>query len=308
MRTKTQPTISVIGAGRMGTALALAAMRSGYTIEALVVRRPARRAPLALRAAYDLLHCPIIAADDLARLPESDIFFLTTPDDSLLKTAENLFAVFRERPPKQRIALHASGALASEEIAVLRGAKFAVASLHPLVSISAPLTGADSLRTANFCLEGDARAVRVARAIVGALGGQSFSIKTEDKPLYHAAAVLSSGHVIALLDVALELLRRCGLSDALSRRLIVPLVQTTIDNFAGQGAVGALTGPFARFDARVIRKHLDALSSLSDALPLDVYRTLGQRASALASQKNRSRSGLAELQNLLGADTKQRKS
>ena len=63
-----------------------------------------------------------------------------------------------------------------------------------------------------WSVEGDKAALRVGKAIVRDLGGKSFSIRSEDKPLYHAAAVMSAGNVVALFDVALEMLVQCGLT------------------------------------------------------------------------------------------------
>src|SRR5215211_7835679 len=86
-----KPGISVVGAGRMGTALAIALARAGYRVDALVARRlsHARRAarltgasPLALSSAQ------------LDRLPTSDILFITTPDDAIESTATELAATF----------------------------------------------------------------------------------------------------------------------------------------------------------------------------------------------------------------------
>ena len=44
------------------------------------------------------------------------------------------------------------------------------------------------------------------------VGGRSFTVETKKKALYHAAAVLTSGHTVALFDLAARLLVRCGLS------------------------------------------------------------------------------------------------
>jgi predicted short-subunit dehydrogenase-like oxidoreductase (DUF2520 family) len=57
-------------------------------------------------------------------------------------------------------------------------------------------------RDVYFCVEGDARAVRIARMLVAQLGGRSFTVTSESKPLYHASAVRASGHVVALFDLA----------------------------------------------------------------------------------------------------------
>src|SRR4051812_4119506 len=204
----------MIGAGRMGTALALALSSHGYEIEAVVARHLAHaRRSAKLAGAQTLALTPT----ELKRLPASDILFITTPDDAIEATARHLAAILEsekrksagEQKQNARVALHASGALSSDVLQSLRRVGFTVGSLHPLVSVSEARHGARSLSSAFFCIEGDRRAQSIARSLVRSLGAKSFSINTKDKALYHAAAVMSSGHVTALFEIATELLARC---------------------------------------------------------------------------------------------------
>lgn len=167
----------------------------------------------------------------------------------------------RRTPSSVRpVALHASGALSSDALAPLRACGYAVGSMHPLVSVSEPIAGAESLRSAYYCIEGERAAACAARRLVGHLGGRSFSIATKDKALYHAAAVMTSGHTVALFQLATELLARCGLGERAARRVLLPLLQSTIENLSTQTPARALTGTFARADAATVRKHLVALA------------------------------------------------
>ena len=100
----------------------------------------------------------------------------------------------------------------------------------------------------------------LARAIVRDLGGKSFSIRSEDKPLYHAAAVMSAGNVVALFDVALEMLVQCGLTRPAAQRILLPLIASTVRNLETKDPVDALTGTFSRGDVETVKRHLKALS------------------------------------------------
>ena len=55
--------------------------------------------------------------------------------------------------------------------------------------------------------------MKIAEKLVTDLGGKSFSIETKYKTLYHASAVTACGHLVALLDVAFEMLSKCGLDE-----------------------------------------------------------------------------------------------
>ncbi len=287
-----KPSVSIIGAGRLGTAFACALTACDYPISAVVNRR--RRHAEQARALIDA-HPQALTAAQLKHLPPSDLLLITTPDDAIAETASRLAESFRQSSssgalPKQRIALHTSGALSSKELASLRDVGFAIGSMHPLISVSDPLSGAESLREAFYCIEGEAKAVRLAKRMVRDLGGQSFTIKAQQKALYHVAAVMTSGHAVALFDFAAQLLCRCGLTERAAHRVLLPLLRSTLQNLSVQSPRRALTGPFARSDAATVRRHLAALRTKLPAPitedALELYTLLGRRSLQLAEQAN----------------------
>ena len=273
--------VSIVGSGRLGTALARALASSAYKVEAVVARQiaHARRAAKLLGPATLAL-----SEEQLERLPASKIVFITTPDAEILKTATRLAGL--EGSSKGRTVLHTSGALsASEVLAPLAAAGFATGSIHPLVSISESRVGAEKLRGAYYCLEGDVIARRVARSIVKDLGGHSFYISSKYKPLYHAAAVMASGHVTALIAIAIDMLTQCGIDERTARRVLRPLLESTMANLSASGPEAALTGTFARGDLVTVRRHLQALSNKTPAAALAAYKLLGRQSLALTQQK-----------------------
>jgi predicted short-subunit dehydrogenase-like oxidoreductase (DUF2520 family) len=276
-----KPTVSIVGSGRLGTALAKALCDSHYKIEAVVARRIAHA-----RLASSLLSPETLALSekDLQVLPASKIILITTPDGEILKAAKRIATL--ETSPRGRTVLHTSGALAASEVlAPLAAAGFATGSLHPLVSISDPRTGSEKLHGAFYCLEGDTAATRIARSIVKDLEGHSFHIDSDFKPLYHAAAVMASGHVTALVALATEMLVQCGLDKKTVRRVLLPLLESTVANLAVAEPATALTGTFARGDLVTVRRHLQALSNKGLGEALAAYKLLGRRSLELAGKK-----------------------
>jgi len=280
-RKSKKPTVSIVGSGRLGTALARALAASHYEIEALVSRKivHARRAAALVGSATIAL-----SEKQLPDLPASKIILITTPDGEILKTADRIASLVASS--RGRTVLHTSGALAASEVlAPLAAAGFATGSLHPLVSISEPRTGAEKLRGAFYCVEGDAAANRVARSIVNDLQGHSFHIASNSKPLYHAAAVMASGHVTALVTLATEMLIQCGLDEKTARRVLLPLLESTVANLSVSEPATALTGTFARGDLVTVRRHLQALSNTRLTEALAAYKLLGRRSLELAEKK-----------------------
>src|ERR1041384_3054055 len=197
---KQKPAVSIIGSGRLGTTLGVALLHRGYSIQSLVARRvqSARRAARLLDADVQVL-----AAKALRALKPADVFLITVPDDQIASVTEEMSSL-----EFNATALHTSGALSSEVLAPLRKKGWHTGSIHPLLSVS---KAGDPIEGAFWSVEGDKSAVRLGKTIVQDLGGRSFFIRSEDKPLYHAAAVMVSGNVVALFDVALEMLMDCGL-------------------------------------------------------------------------------------------------
>jgi len=275
MKHKTE--VSIVGPGRLGTALAIALAAKGYPLGSLA----ARRRESARRAAA-LLDVPIrvSAVKELADRPAPGLLLITTPDDQIARVAEAL-ANLEWETDGTPTALHTSGALSAEQLRPLAEKGWSTGSVHPLVSVSEPKAGARLLKDAFWCVEGDKRAVRLARALVRDLDGKSFSIESKNKPLYHAAAVMVSGNVTALFDVASQMLVQCGLTARQARQVLLPLLSSAVNNLHDLDPALALTGTFARGDLETVKRHLAALEDNEPTL--EIYRLLGQWSLDLAA-------------------------
>ena len=274
---KQKSEVSIIGTGRLGTTLALALSGSGYTIRSLVSRggQSARKAARLLDA-----NVQVLAANQLRTLIDADVFLITVPDDQIAAVGRELSEINADR--NKITVLHTSGALSSEVLAPLRDKGWHTGSIHPLMSVSA--VHDSHLEGAFWSVEGDRNALRLGKQIVRDLGGKSFSIRTEDKPLYHAAAVMVSGNVVALFDVALEMLGECGLDRKTARAVLLPLIASTVRSLQTKSPEESLTGTFSRGDVETVKRHLAALKNKELAEALDLYRLLGQRSLKLTKE------------------------
>jgi predicted short-subunit dehydrogenase-like oxidoreductase (DUF2520 family) len=297
-RKRAKASVSIIGAGRLGQALALALHASGYPVLGLVARRT-RKAEAAVRLLPKSNPRPLaLSVGQLRRLPPSDLTLICTPDDAIEGVVRQL-ASYEIEKPRLRIVLHTSGALSSKVLAPLAKAGFHTGSMHPLVSVSEPHAGAKALRGAFYCLEGDKAAMRLARGIVADLNARSFSMRPESKALYHAAAVMASPHLVALFDLAVGMLAACGLGRQNARKVLLPLVESTVENFKVSDTAKALTGTFARGDLATVARHLAALSDPAQSEALEVYRLLGLHSLKLASRKRLNSRAINEITRLL---------
>lgn len=284
--------ISIIGVGRLGGALALALAKKGYSVENII----ARRRETAERIARDINPKPqILTSNEPEKLARSEIIFITTQDSEIESVAENLAENLSNKP----FVFHASGSLSSQVLRSLSAVGCKVGSIHPLVSVSDSFLGADRFKDVFFCLEGEPQAVALAEKIVGDLQGKFFTVETKFKTLYHASAVTASGHVTALISIAVEMLAACGLSNEKAQEILLPLVKSTIENLEKQTPSQALTGTFARADVETMKKHLAAIRETVAPELLEVYLQLGLRSAHLAERQGADAENLALMKRIL---------
>src|ERR1043166_965019 len=293
---KSKPSVAIIGSGRLGTAFGIALAKAGYPIGLAVAwhKRSAARAANLINDTTEAASIKQVIEGRVPSLLDVDLLLIATPDDAIQEAARHLAARFdngagRPDVASNKVALHTSGALTADELRPLREKGFATGSIHPLISISDAAGGAAWLHRAFFTVEGGAQAVRVARQAVSDLGGNSFRISARDKPLYHAAALMASPNLTALFDIALEMLTRCGLSKTRARHVLLPLVQSTLDNLKKHSPAKALTGPLKRGDVATIRKHLTAIGAAGMQDALAVYIALARHSMSLPNKVRRRR-------------------
>lgn len=289
---KTKPTLTIIGPGRLGIALALALSERGYSIKSLVGRSRSR-----LKKAAALLdgQVRLVVAKEIQQLTYTDLTIITTPDDQLASVAKALCRVKTEAGT----ALHSSGAFSSEVLSPLADRGWRTGSIHPLVSVSDSLAGAKSFEGAFWCVEGDGDAVKAGRSLIRDLQGRSFSISTTVKPLYHAAAVMTSGNVVALFDVAIDMLSQCGLNRNEARRVLLPLLESTVANLRTRMPAKAMTGTFSRGDVATVKQHLRALTGKDLREARALYSLLGLKALKLAEENHLDQKVSRRIANML---------
>ncbi len=278
-----KPRIAIVGPGRLGSALAQELRRVGYRITEIVSRNSVASRRKA-RALAKKVHA--VATMSNPRL-DADLVWFCVPDREIGKAARQMAQV---ADWKGKIAFHSSGALASDELHVLRRRGAAVASVHPLMTFVR--ASVPSLQGISIALEGDAKALRVAREIAGDVGADAFSISKSKKAAYHAWGGFTSPLLIALLVTGERVAQAAGLSPADARKKMLPIVRQTLANYAKLGPAGAFSGPIVRGDAQVVRKHVKELRKIPGAK--EVYLALARAGFRYLPLRNRK-----ELEKLL---------
>ena len=268
---------ALIGAGRVGRALAEALFHRGWKCVAVISRHQEQARILAARVEA------AVAEEQLSRLPENfSHLFICTPDDQLSAISSQLHQLHRQWD--HIFIAHTSGTHSSLILQPLAERGASVASLHPAMSFTGAAGEWQKLigglaAPVGFALEGDAAAQSSGRKVLAVLEASYILLSPEQKTLYHVACVLVANYLVTLHAQAEALLQRAGVTEG--RALLQNLSRTVLDNLAVQPTAAALTGPIARGETSVIEAHLRLLiEQFPSMLPL--YRELGKATLELA--------------------------
>jgi len=267
--------LAIIGAGRVGRALGRRLREAGWKIGAVVTRSEA-----SARRAVRFIGAGKSFAGMTYQVLLSQVILITTPDDEIAFAAREL-ARIGEEELRGRVVLHTSGAMDSGALETLRVQGAAVGSMHPLQSFSGVTV--PSLEGRVFAIEGQAPAVRVARRIARELGGTPVRVDGGKKLLYHAAAAMAAGHILAVEEAATQLLLSLGMKRREAVRALLPLTRQVLDNFETLGPRPSWTGPLSRRDFKVVHAHSQALRDSPEEFML-AYESLSRLAARVLAQ------------------------
>ena len=246
-----RPVVSIVGPGRLGTALALNLQRAGWDVARIAVRADAASLSAARKLARPV-DAKVVRIGESA-LPEG-LAWITVPDGVIGDVAAQLAL---QQNWKGMTVFHSSGALTSDELAPLRDAGARVASVHPGMTFVRKVI--PSLQGVPFGIEGDSAALRLARRVIADVGGTSVTIRKENKVLYHAFDAFASPLLIVLMAALEEVGKAAGIPERKMRSMAGPLLRRTLENYLQHGAAAAFSGPFVRGDVAVVGRHLTEL-------------------------------------------------
>lgn len=211
-----------------------------------------------------------------------DVLFITVPDSQI----QGIWDQIRAFPVREKFICHCSGSLSSAIFSDITEAGAYGYSIHPMFPFNSKTTSYEDLQEALFTLEGDQAHKDQMRSFLSPLPNPVVEIRPEQKVRYHAAAVMASNQMAALMNRSLKLLEDCGFTEQEGLAALAPLVRQNLENILQSGPKDALTGPVERNDAVTVKKHLQALS-VEDK---EIYIPLCRELVRIAGSKHPSRS------------------
>ncbi|MFD4583398.1 Rossmann-like and DUF2520 domain-containing protein [Streptomyces sp. NPDC087659] len=265
-------TVGVVGAGRVGPALAASLQLAGHRPVAVSGVSDAS----VRRAAAMLPDVPLVPpAEVLAR---AELVLLTVPDDVLPGLVEGLAETGAVRPGQ--LLVHTSGRYGAAVLDPARRAGALPLALHPAMTFTGTSVDVQRLAGCSFGVTAPEELRLAAEALVIEMGGEPEWIEEANRPLYHAGLALGANHLVTLVAQAMELLRTAGVSAP--DRMLGPLLGAALDNALRSGDA-ALTGPVSRGDAGTVAVHVSELRKHAPGMVagyLAMARTTADRALA----------------------------
>lgn len=268
MLTKSNLKIGIIGAGKVGSALAQSLRMSGYQVNGIASLTHASAVKLAM-----LVGANVQSLDEITQ--QCSLIFIATNDDSVTQVVQNA------KWNSNHMVVHMSGSLSLEVLNDAKSMGSSIASLHPIQTF----VGQDSsFVDVYFGLDTSSAILRdLLKNIVSELGGKIIDVSSADRALYHASAVMSCGYITAVLNDAVATWVSANLDYEDGMQALARLATSTIMNIEKIGFSESLTGPIKRNDKASVKKHIATLQARSPHL-LDLYCSVGKRMVSLVYQ------------------------
>jgi len=257
---------AIVGCGKVGKALGKFLAAAGYDAVGT-----ASKSRSSAKEAADLLNIGRYSDIPWEITPSADVVLITSPDSAIADTCR---LIAENNGFKSGcVVLHCSGALPSTILSSAGRCGAVTGSMHPLQSFAADDFSRNPFAGIIIAVEGEPKALTIAKEMATALGATPLTIQTAAKTLYHAAAVVASNYLVTLLSLAFRLLDEAGISGPAAYNALQPLIHGTLANIQSIGIPQALTGPIARGDVETIKQHLVEIGSKTPQLT-DLFKTL----------------------------------
>jgi predicted short-subunit dehydrogenase-like oxidoreductase (DUF2520 family) len=267
--------IGFIGAGTVGTALAILLNEKGYHFVGA-----SRRSKTTAGSSPKTVSNLHLLESNQAVADASDLVFITTPDDAIATVASQV------NWHRGQSVVHCSGADSTAVLEPARKAGASTGGFHPLQTFAGIEQAVANIPGSTFAIEAEEPLKTTLKEMAMALGGNWIELKAADKAAYHAAAVFACNYLVTLVKLATDLWQTFSIPPDKATRALLPLLRGTLNNIETLGIPQCLTGPIARGDTGTITKHINTLQEKAPAL-VQPYKELGRQTIPISLAKGK---------------------
>jgi predicted short-subunit dehydrogenase-like oxidoreductase (DUF2520 family) len=236
--------IVLIGAGNVATHLGLALLQSGYEIIQVYSRtsESARKLASKLNCSYT------IAIQEIT--DQADIYIFSVSDDAL----ETCIKTFTH---ENKLLVHTAGSMGIE---VLSQKSNRTGVIYPLQTFSRQV--AVDYKNIPVCLEASCKEDFIhLEKLAKKISDQVIRVDSRQREILHIAAVFACNFTNHMYVIAEKILEK----EKIPFSILHPLIRETLRKTEHKNPSELQTGPAARKDLNVIRKHIDKLAELPES-------------------------------------------
>jgi len=244
--------ITIIGVGKVGSALAIELSAKGFGILTLIDKNLSRlkkiKAKCKCQSTLESLNTEVIE--------KSDVIIVCLKDDDLHKYITEI----QKYSFKGKILLHTSGLLTSDLFKKLKVETKNIGSFHPAQTFpKISFNNNKLLSEIYFGIEGGKSALEFIKLAAKKLNSDYILIPKNHKALYHLSCVVSSNFLIANFYLLKLFSKPLKITENKFFEILKPLFSNTAKNIHTLGVSDSLTGPVSRGDIKTINSHLNLL-------------------------------------------------
>ncbi|MFL2590838.1 MAG: Rossmann-like and DUF2520 domain-containing protein [Flavobacteriaceae bacterium] len=231
--------ISIIGAGNVGLNM----------FETLRKKKDVKLVTLFNRSIEKILSYrnKVFITNNINELKKSDIYIISTKDDSIMKISEKLIG-------KDGLIVHTSG---STEMKIL--------SIHRNFGVFYPLQTFTKEKITDFnkipiCIEANNEInFKILKKLTKISGSKCYQLDSKQRIALHVSAVFACNFTNYLFSIAYDI---CT-SNKIPFDTLFPLIRETLEKIEKNNPSEIQTGPALRKDIITIKKHLNFINSKS---------------------------------------------
>ena len=231
--------ISFIGTGNVATHLSRALVKAGFTISWIYSKTPEHASRLA--SEMGSVHLEQISAG----IPATDLIIISVNDDAVKDVVAQLGNC-------KMPLIHTSGSLPAD---ILKPASVRAGVIYPVQTFSASYPV--DMNEVALCIEAsDNEFAKALEDLAKAISAKVYRLDHHERICLHIAAVFANNFGNYMFTLAKEILGQCNLPP----ELLHPLISETARKAVSGDPAAFQTGPAARGDKEIIKKHLERLS------------------------------------------------
>jgi len=267
--------IGFIGAGTVGTALAILLSEKGYRF----VGASRKSKTPAGGSSKTVSNLRMLGSNqEVADI--ADLVFITTPDDAIAAVVSEV------NWRSGQSVVHCSGADSTDVLEPACKAGAVVGGFHPLQTFAGIEQAVSNIPGSTFAIEAEEPLKTTLKEMAVNLGGNAIELNAEDKAAYHAAAVFACNYLVTLVKLSTDLWQTFSIPPDKATQSLLPLLRGTLNNIENIGIPNCLTGPIARGDTGTITKHINTLEEKAPAL-VSTYREMGRQTVPISLAKGK---------------------